>query len=82
MFGDDSLVQASDGSVTLPLVKWVDIWGQTERDLPPLHIHGRKDLKPIHYQLPVASAQVKSALIFAALQAFKATIIIEKRNHL
>jgi 3-phosphoshikimate 1-carboxyvinyltransferase len=52
--------------------------------LPPLKMHGSKSLKPIHYQLPVASAQVKSALIFAALQADGESVIIEKektRNH-
>uniref|UniRef100_UPI00093B49F0 3-phosphoshikimate 1-carboxyvinyltransferase n=2 Tax=Streptococcus TaxID=1301 RepID=UPI00093B49F0 len=50
----------------------------------PLKMHGSKSLKPIHYQLPVASAQVKSALIFAALQADGESVIIEKektRNH-
>ena len=47
-------------------------------------MRGSKALKPIHYQLPVASAQVKSALIFAALQADGESVIIEKektRNH-
>ncbi|MFZ2191549.1 MAG: 3-phosphoshikimate 1-carboxyvinyltransferase, partial [Lactococcus raffinolactis] len=41
-------------------------------------------LTPINYTLPVASAQVKSALIFAALQADGESVIIEKektRNH-
>ena len=62
----------------------VEIAGQTERDLPPLTIHGNPKLKPIQYQLPIASAQVKSALIFAALQAQGESLIIEKdltRNH-
>ena len=47
-------------------------------------IHGDPNLKPIQYQLPIASAQVKSALIFAALQAQGESLIIEKdltRNH-
>ena len=60
------------------------IAGQTKRDLPPLTIHGNKTLQPIHYTLPVASAQVKSALIFAALQARGESVILEKemtRNH-
>ena len=53
--------------VTIPLKKMgVSISGQTERDLPPLHLKGTKNLKPIHYELPIASAQVKSALMFAA----------------
>ena len=85
MFGDDSLSKRPMDRVTLPLKKMgVTISGQTERDLPPLHLKGTKSLKPIQYELPIASAQVKSALIFAALQAQGQSVIIEKectRNH-
>ena len=85
MFGDDSLSKRPMDRVTLPLKKMgVTISGQTDRDLPPLHLKGTKDLRPIHYELPIASAQVKSALIFAALQAQGQSVIVEKectRNH-
>ena len=85
MFGDDSLSKRPMDRVTLPLKKMgVSISGQTERDLPPLHLKGTKNLTPIHYELPIASAQVKSALIFAALQVQGQSVIIEKectRNH-
>ena len=85
MFGDDSLSKRPMDRVTLPLKKMgVSISGQTERDLPPLHLKGTKNLTPIHYELPIASAQVKSALIFAALKAQGQSVIIEKectRNH-
>lgn len=85
MFGDDSLSKRPMDRVTLPLKKMgVTISGQTERDLPPLHLKGTKNLRPIQYELPIASAQVKSALIFAALQAQGQSVIIEKectRNH-
>ena len=85
MFGDDSLSKRPMDRVTLPLKKMgVSISGQTERDLPPLHLKGTKNLRPIQYELPIASAQVKSALIFAALQAHGQSVIIEKectRNH-
>ena len=85
MFGDDSLSKRPMDRVTLPLKKMgVTISGQTERDLPPLHLKGTKNLRPIRYELPIASAQVKSALIFAALQAQGQSVIIEKectRNH-
>ena len=71
--------------VTIPLKKMgVSISGQTERDLPPLRLKGTKNLRTIHYELPIASAQVKSALMFAALQAQGESVIIEKectRNH-
>ena len=85
MFGDDSLSKRPMDRVTLPLKKMgVSISGQTERDLPPLHLKGTKNLRHIQYELPIASAQVKSALIFAALQAQGQSVIIEKectRNH-
>ena len=85
MFGDGSLSKRPMDRVTLPLKEMgVSVSGQTERDLPPLHLKGTKNLKPIHYELPIASAQVKSALIFAALQAQGQSFIIEKectRNH-
>lgn len=85
MFGDDSLSKRPMDRVSIPLRQMgVEISGRTERDLPPLKIHGSRSLKPIHYHLPVASAQVKSALIFAALQADGQSVIIEKektRNH-
>lgn len=85
MFGDDSLSKRPMDRVTVPLSQMgVEVSGRTDRDLPPLKMKGSKHLKPIHYQLPVASAQVKSALIFAALQADGESVIIEKektRNH-
>lgn len=85
MFGDDSLSKRPMDRITIPLRQMdADISGRTEHDLPPLRLHGNKQLKPIHYQLPVASAQVKSSLIFAALQTQGESVIIEKeqtRNH-
>ena len=85
MFGDDSLSKRPMDRVTIPLKKMgVSISGQTERDLPPLRLKGTKNLRTIHYELPIASAQVKSALMFAALQAQGESVIIEKectRNH-
>lgn len=51
---------------------------------PPLHIHGSDRLAPITYRLPVASAQVKSAILFAGLFATGRTTVIEKspsRDH-
>ena len=85
MIGDDSLSKRPMDRIALPLRQMgVNISGQTSRELPPLVVHGTSDLQPIRYQLPMASAQVKSALIFAALQAKGESLIIEKeitRNH-
>jgi 3-phosphoshikimate 1-carboxyvinyltransferase len=50
----------------------------------PLALTGRTDLLPIEYASPVASAQVKSAVLFAGLHAPGATTVIERlasRDH-
>src|SRR6185295_15173968 len=50
----------------------------------PLKIHGSAKLTPINYKLPVASAQVKSAILFAGLNATGRTTVIEtspSRDH-
>lgn len=81
MVGDDSLSKRPMDRVAIPLRQMgVEIAGQGERDCPPLHEKGTHQLHPIHYRLPVASAQVKSALIFAALQAEGESMIIEKEK--
>ena len=82
MVGDDSLSKRPMDRVAIPLRQMgVEIAGQGERDCPPLHEKGTHQLQPIHYRLPIASAQVKSALIFAAIQAEgKSTIIEEEKT--
>ena len=81
MVGDDSLSKRPMDRVAIPLRQMgVEIAGQGDRDCPPLHEKGTHQLQPIHYRLPVASAQVKSALIFAALQAEGDSTIIEKEK--
>jgi len=50
----------------------------------PLVVHGSSRLNPITYKLPVASAQVKSAILFAGLNATGRTTVIEtlpSRDH-
>src|ERR1051325_8895689 len=50
----------------------------------PLRVHGASRLTPITYKLPVASAQVKSAILFAGLNAPGRTTVIEtsaSRDH-
>src|SRR5215207_8056980 len=51
---------------------------------PPLKIQGSGNPRPIAYKLPVASAQVKSAILFAGLNANGRTTVIEpspSRDH-
>lgn len=81
MIGDDSLSKRPMDRIAQPLRQMgVVLAGQGERDLPPLIIQGNPQLQPISYRLPVASAQVKSALLFAALQADGQSTIIEKEK--
>ena len=51
---------------------------------PPIRINGKKPLKAITYQTPVASAQIKSCVLLAGLFADKKTVVIESalsRDH-
>ncbi len=50
---------------------------RSEHGKPPLTIRGTASLKPISYDLPVASAQVKSCVLLAGLQAAGRTEVIE-----
>lgn len=85
MSGDDSLSKRPMDRIVLPLRQMgADITGEGSRHLPPLKLKGCRELNPITYALPVASAQVKSAILLAALQANGTTEVIEKeitRNH-
>ncbi|MGM0845957.1 MAG: 3-phosphoshikimate 1-carboxyvinyltransferase [Bacillota bacterium] len=67
--GDESIAKRPMKRVTDPLSLFgADIAGRRDGEFTPLSIRGGK-LSSINYDLTVASAQVKSALIFAALQA-------------
>jgi 3-phosphoshikimate 1-carboxyvinyltransferase len=59
------------------------IWGRKNDSLAPLAIRGSQ-LKGIEYELPVASAQLKSCLLLAALYANSLTSLtglIDSRDH-
>ena len=59
------------------------LWGREDDKKLPMAIRGG-ELQGIEYELPVASAQVKSALILAALQAKGQTVLtgkIQSRDH-
>src|SRR5690606_36562454 len=49
----------------------------SEGGCPPLLVRGGKPLKGINYTLPMASAQVKSALLLAGLYAEGETVVTE-----
>lgn len=84
MTGDESIAKRPMQRVTVPLRKMgAKISGRDDAKYTPLAIEGTK-LKSIHYEMPVASAQVKSAILLAALRAEGKTTIIEpvtSRDH-
>jgi 3-phosphoshikimate 1-carboxyvinyltransferase len=76
LVGDESLSRRPMRRVTEPLV-WMGARIDTREGMPPLRIHGGRHLEGIRYELPVASAQVKSALLLAGLYAAGETEILE-----
>lgn len=85
MIGDESLSKRPMDRIVYPLKQMgVEISGETDRQFPPLQLQGNRNLQPITYTLPISSAQVKSAILLAALQAKGTTQVVEKeitRNH-
>ena len=83
LIGDESLSARPMRRIIEPL----ELMGasiQSTDGKPPLNIRGSDKLAPITYKLPVASAQVKSAILFAALAGEGRTTVIEKspsRDH-
>ena len=82
--GDDSLRSRPMGRVIQPLrLMGAQVWGRGSDSLAPLAIKGQP-LKGITYSLPVASAQLKSALLLAGLFAQGSTTLTEpalSRDH-
>ncbi len=82
--GDESLSGRPMKRIADPLREMgAKISGQGDKVCPPLTIEGGS-LKPIRYELPVASAQVKSAVLLAGLRTKGRTIVVEpapSRNH-
>jgi len=82
--GDDSIARRPMRRVVAPLRQMgARIDGRKDGDLAPLAIRGG-GLKGIAYQSPVASAQVKSAILLAGLQADGVTSVTEpyvSRDH-
>jgi 3-phosphoshikimate 1-carboxyvinyltransferase len=83
MFGDESLSRRPMARIIDPLTKMGAVIEAGEKALPPLKIHGRK-LRAVDYATPVASAQVKSCVLFAGLLAEGITSVeepIRTRDH-
>ena len=84
LIGDESLSKRPMKRIIEPLSKMgANISGTKENTLP-LRITPSKKINGINYKMPIASAQVKSAILFASLGARGDTKIIEKsisRDH-
>ncbi|TAL24518.1 MAG: 3-phosphoshikimate 1-carboxyvinyltransferase [Nitrospirae bacterium] len=82
--GDESLRKRPMGRVIKPLRQMgAEIIARAEDKYPPVVIKGKK-LKAIKYDMPMASAQVKSAILLAGLYADGITEItepIKSRDH-
>jgi len=75
--GDVSIRKRPMKRIVEPLrLMGADIWGRKDGQFAPLSVRGNK-LNPLHYTLPVASAQVKTALLLAGLYITGGTIIKE-----
>ncbi|WP_433742839.1 3-phosphoshikimate 1-carboxyvinyltransferase [Falsibacillus pallidus] len=77
IIGDESIARRPMNRVTKPLMSMgAKIDGRAEGEFTPISIRGGA-LQSIDYSLPVASAQVKSAILLAALQSEGMTIVRE-----
>ena len=77
--GDDSLKQRPMQRIIEPL----ELMGariSSEGGRPPLHIEGGKKLTSISYEMPIASAQVKTCVLLAGLSADGRTEVIESQG--
>ena len=82
--GDVSLRRRPMDRIVVPLRRMgAEIWGRAQHTLPPLAVRGGR-LHGLRYHSPVASAQVKSAILLAGLFAEGPTTVIEpsrSRDH-
>lgn len=79
LIGDDSLMNRPMKRIISPLSKMgANIIGR-DGEYPPLQIQSTDNLNGIVYELPIASAQVKSSILLASLYSSGKTIIIENK---
>ncbi len=84
LVGDESLSARPMKRIQAPLRSMGADVVTSDRGTPPLMIKPADSLRGIHYQLPVASAQVKSCVLFAGLNAHGTTCVKENiatRDH-
>ena len=76
MTGDESLLRRPMARVITPLSQ-MGAMIHSREGCPPLEITGGRQLRGLHYELPVASAQVKSSVLLAGLYAEGFTSLVE-----
>lgn len=82
--GDASLRARPMGRVVAPLMRMGARFKSADADALPLAIQGTRDLRALSYEMPVASAQVKTAILLAGTYASGTTEVFEpapSRNH-
>ncbi|MDR7036838.1 3-phosphoshikimate 1-carboxyvinyltransferase [Methylobacterium sp. BE186] len=83
--GDASLRKRPMRRILDPLVRMgTEVLGEAEGGRVPLTLRGPREAIPITYETPAASAQIKSAVLLAALNAPGVTTVIEReatRDH-
>lgn len=76
LVGDESLMRRPMERAAKPL-RQMGARIDTQDGKPPVRIHGGQALHGIRYEMPVASAQVKSAVLLAGLYAQGDTTVVE-----
>ncbi|ELC7322123.1 3-phosphoshikimate 1-carboxyvinyltransferase [Stenotrophomonas maltophilia] len=77
LIGDESLSGRPMRRVTGPLSQMGAKIDTQDDGTPPLHVHGGQSLHGIDFASPVASAQIKSAVLLAGLYAQGETSVVE-----
>lgn len=83
LIGDDSLSGRPMGRIIDPL-RMMGATVDAQRGRAPLHVQGTHPLRAVTYELPIASAQVKSCVLLAGLFAKGITTVVEhtpSRDH-
>lgn len=79
MTGDASLIKRPMARIVTPLEQMGAKFMSRAGYRLPMSVQGSDQLKAIEYRLPVASAQVKSAILLAGLNANGSTTVIEEK---
>lgn len=80
LIGDESLSKRPMKRVIEPLMKMGIEFNSNENLTLPLTILSKSTIHPIEYEMPIASAQVKSSILIAGLHCDEVTTVIENER--